>query len=118
MAITQNLKFETDDLYEFISMVKTYLPIIFKPGCNENEHYHNMYYDKSESPRYWLLKKHDDEPIRKCVIALSHHLSEPNSDSEIKVKMDFNKDSDGNLYWKSYDKLINEIIVEIGRAHV
>ena len=114
MAITQNLTFETDDLSEFLTMVKAYLPIVFSPGVNENEEYHNMYYDKSESPRYWLLNNYDDKPIRKSVIALSHHLSKPNSKTEVKVKMDFEKYND-KLYWtaSSYGLLIDEIITAI-----
>ena len=97
MAIVQKLKFETDDLSEFITILKAYLPVAFSPGCNMKEEYHNMYYNISESPRYWLLEDQKDEPKRKCVIALSHFLCEQKNNDEIKVKMDFETNKDGNL---------------------
>ena len=116
---SQSLVFETDDFEEFKHMLKSFLPVGFSPGRNEKPQFHNMYYDLSKSPRYWCTIKDskDDGPLRKCVIALTNHLSEPNNSDEIPIKMEFITHGEHEMltwadesYKKVYDKAINAII--------
>jgi len=101
-AITQDFMFETDDLNDFLHVAKMMLPVLFHAGNNENLQYHNMYYDKSEKPRYWFMlpdatgKK---VPKRKYVLCLTHHLSKPSSPNENIVPMVFKLNDDAVIPW-------------------
>lgn len=122
MAITQDFMFETDDLQEFLQVAKSMLPILFSAGNNENAQFHNMYYDKSENPRYWFLMRDaegKDTPKRKCVLCITHHLSKPNSSTENVIPMTFKLNDDPAKLWdkklkwkKSSYKPLLEIIKE------
>jgi hypothetical protein len=119
-SITKEFTFECDDINEFLDVAKFIIPVLFQAGSNEKSQYHNMYYDKSESPNYWILMpEYDgkDEPKRKCVICLTHHLSKPNRESEIEVPMEFKTNDTDKLSWrnklkwkkKGYKKLLDII---------
>ena len=110
MAIVQKFIYESDNLGEFISILGSIIPILFKPGCNENEEYHYMYYNLSKCPRYWQLVN-DVSENRMSIIALTHHRSEPSDVNENSILMDFKKieSTRSELKWKkkSYKNIID-----------
>lgn len=118
-AIVQDFNFETDDINEFMNVMKNMLPVFFNAGRNKKPEFHYMYYDLGPSPRYWMLEEdsEEDAPQRKCVIALSHHLNDRGSGSstEVKVPMIWEEADSGNN-WGPDLKWIEDSYVDLLKA--